>query len=212
MNPSKLRKQIIETAIAFNTSGLSVGTSGNLSVRTPQGYFITPTGIPYIQLKEADIVEMDLKGNIIHGDLKPSSEWQFHQGIYQAREEINAIVHIHSDYATGIACTRQDIPAFHYMVAKAGGDSIRCAEYATFGSEALSENAVKALEDRRACLLANHGMIILGEDLDSAYKLAEEVENLAKQYCISKQLGEVVLLDDDEMDLNLKKFKTYGKQ
>ena len=212
MNPSKLRKQIIETAIAFNTSGLSVGTSGNLSVRTPQGYLITPTGIPYIQLKEADIVEMDLKGNIIHGDLKPSSEWHFHQGIYQAREEINAIVHVHSDYATGIACTRQDIPAFHYMVAKAGGNSIRCAEYATFGSEALSENAVKALEDRRACLLANHGMIILGEDLDSAYKLAEEVENLAKQYCISKQLGEVVLLDDDEMDLNLKKFKTYGKQ
>ncbi len=212
MNPSKLRKQIIETAIAFNTSGLSVGTSGNLSVRTPQGYLITPTGIPYIQLKEADIVEMDLKGNIIHGDLKPSSEWHFHQGIYQAREEINAIVHVHSDYATGIACTRQDIPAFHYMVAKAGGNSIRCAEYATFGSEALSENAVKALEDRRACLLANHGMIILGEDLDFAYKLAEEVENLAKQYCISKQLGEVVLLDDDEMDLNLKKFKTYGKQ
>ena len=212
MKPSKLRKQIIETAIAFNTSGLSVGTSGNLSVRTPQGYFITPTGIPYIQLKEADIAEMDLKGNIIHGDLKPSSEWHFHQGIYQAREEINAIVHVHSDYATGIACTRQDIPAFHYMVAKAGGNSIRCAEYATFGSEALSENAVKALEDRRACLLANHGMIILGEDLDSAYKLAKEVENLAKQYCISKQLGEVVLLDDDEMDLNLKKFKTYGKQ
>ena len=212
MNPLKLCKQIIETAIAFNTSGLSVGTSGNLSVRTPQGYFITPTGIPYIQLKEADIVEMDLKGNIIHGDLKPSSEWHFHQGIYQAREEINAIVHVHSDYATGIACTRQDIPAFHYMVAKAGGNSIRCAEYATFGSQALSENAVKALEDRRACLLANHGMIILGEDLDSAYKLAEEVENLAKQYYISKQLGEVVLLDDDEMDLNLKKFKTYGKQ
>ncbi|MEE9160529.1 MAG: class II aldolase/adducin family protein [Gammaproteobacteria bacterium] len=212
MNPSKLRKQIIETAIAFNTSGLSVGTSGNLSVRTPQGYFITPTGIPYIQLKEADIVEMDLKGNIIHGDIKPSSEWHFHQGIYQAREEINSNFHVHSDYATGIACTRQDIPAFHYMVAKAGGNSIRCAEYATFGSEALSENAVKALEDRRACLLANHGMIILGEDLDSAYKLAEEVENLAKQYCISKQLGEVVLLDDDEMDLNLKKFKTYGKQ
>ncbi len=212
MNPSKLRKQIIETAIEFNTSGLSVGTSGNLSVRTSKGFLITPTGIPYHQLKEADIVEMDLKGKVIQGDLKPSSEWHFHQDIYLEREEVNAIVHVHSDYATGIACTRQDIPAFHYMVAKAGGNSIRCAEYATFGSEALSENAVKALEDRRACLLANHGMIILGEDLDSAYKLAEEVENLAKQYCISKQLGEVVLLDDDEMDLNLKKFKTYGKQ
>jgi len=122
MNSSKLRKQIIETAIAFNTSGLSVGTSGNLSVRTSQGYLITPTGIHYHQLKEIDIVEMDMQGNIIQGDLKPSSEWHFHQGIYQAREEINAIVHVHSDYATGIACTRQDIPAFHYMVAKAGGD------------------------------------------------------------------------------------------
>jgi len=212
MNSSKLRKQIIETAIAFNTSGLSVGTSGNLSVRTSQGYLITPTGIAYHQLKEIDIVEMDMQGNIIQGDLKPSSEWHFHQGIYQAREEINAIVHVHSNYATGIACTRQDIPAFHYMVAKAGGDSIRCAEYATFGSEALSENAVKALQGRDACLLANHGMIVLGEDINSAYKLAEEVENIAKHYWISKQSGEPVLLDEKEMKLNIKKFKTYGKQ
>ena len=212
MNSSKLRKQIIETAIAFNTSGLSVGTSGNLSVRTSQGYLITPTGIAYHQLKEIDIVEMDMQGNIIQGDLKPSSEWHFHQGIYQAREEINAIVHVHSNYATGIACTRQDIPAFHYMVAKAGGDSIRCAEYATFGSEALSENAVKALQGRKACLLANHGMIVLGEDINSAYKLAEEVENIAKHYWISKQSGEPVLLDEKEMKLNIEKFKTYGKQ
>ncbi len=212
MNSSKIRKHIIETAIAFNTSGLSVGTSGNLSARTSQGYLITPTGIPYHQLKEADIVEMDLQGNVVHGDLKPSSEWHFHQDIYLAREEINAIVHVHSDYATGIACTRQDIPAFHYMVARAGGDSIRCAEYATFGTDALSQNAVKALQGRNACLLANHGMIALGESIDSAYKLAEEIENIAKQYCISKQLGEVVLLDSDEMKINLEKFKTYGKQ
>ena len=212
MNSSKIRKQIIETAIAFNTSGLSVGTSGNLSARISQGYLITPTGIPYTRLKEADIVEMDLQGNVVHGDLKPSSEWHFHQDIYLAREEINAIVHVHSDYATGIACTRQDIPAFHYMVARAGGDSIRCAEYATFGTDALSLNAVKALQGRNACLLANHGMIALGESIDSAYKLAEEIENIAKQYYISKQLGEIVLLDGDEMKTNLEKFKTYGKQ
>lgn len=212
MSSSKIRKQIIETVIAFNTSGLSVGNSGNLSVRTAQGYLITPTGVPYSQLKEADIVEMDLQGNVVQGDLKPSSEWHFHQDIYLVREEINAIVHVHSDYATGIACTRQDIPAFHYMVAKAGGDSIRCAEYATFGSETLSQNAVKALDGRSACLLANHGVIALGESIDSAYKLAEEIENLAKQYCISKQLGEVVLLNEDEMKINLDKFKTYGKQ
>ncbi len=212
MNSSKIRKQIIETAIAFNTSGLSVGTSGNLSARISQGYLITPTGIPYTRLKEADIVEMDLQGNVVHSDLKPSSEWHFHQDIYLAREEVSAIVHVHSDYATGIACTRQDIPAFHYMVAKAGGDSIHCAEYATFGTDALSQNAVKALQGRNACLLANHGMIALGESIDSAYKLAEEIENIAKQYYISKQLGEVVLLDGDEMKINLEKFKTYGKQ
>jgi len=212
MNSSKLRRQIIDTAIAFNTSGLSAGTSGNLSARTSQGFLVTPTGIPYHQLKDADIVEMDLEGNIVQGNLRPSSEWHFHRDIYLARKEINAIIHVHSDYATGIACTRQDIPAFHYMVARVGGDSIRCAEYATFGSEALSQNAVKALEGRNACMLANHGMIALGETINSAHQLAEEVENLAKQYWISKQFGDVVLLDDKEMKLNLEKFKTYGKQ
>lgn len=212
MNPSKLRKQIIETAIKFNTSGLSTGTSGNLSVRTSEGFLITPTGIPYYQLKDADIVAMDLEGKIVQSNLQPSSEWHFHRDIYLVRKEINAIVHVHSDYATGIACTRQDIPAFHYMVARAGGDSIRCAKYGTFGTEELSQNAVKALKDRRACLLANHGMIALGKDIESAYKLAEEVENIAKHYCISKQLGDVVLLDEKEMKTNLEKFKAYGKQ
>ena len=212
MNDKKLRQRIIETAKQSNVSGLSYGTSGNLSARTLQGYLITPTGIPYQQLNEADIVKMDLQGNVVESDLKPSSEWHFHQDIYLAREEVNAIVHVHSAYATGLACTRQDIPAFHYMVARAGGDSIRCAEYATFGTEALSQNVVKALQGRNACLLANHGMIALGENIESAYKLAEEVENIAKQYCISKQFGEVVLLDDDEMKINLEKFKTYGKR
>ncbi len=212
MNSSKLRKQIIDTVIAFNTSGLSVGTSGNLSVRTVDGYLITPTGVPYQQLEQADIVTMDLQGNVIEGDLQPSSEWHFHQDIYLSRKEVNAIVHVHSDYATAIACTRQDIPAFHYMVAMAGGDSIRCAEYATFGTDQLSHNAVKALQDRTACLLANHGMITVGDNIEAAYKLAHSVENLAKQYCLGKQLGDVVLLDDNEMEVNLEKFKNYGKQ
>lgn len=211
MSEVNLRKQIIKTALAFNTSGLSIGTSGNLSVRTSAGFLITPTGVSYLQLKEADIVAMDLQGNTIQGHLIPSSEWHFHQGIYLAREEINAIVHVHSDYATGIACVRQDIPAFHYMVAKAGGNSIRCAEYATFGTNKLSQNALQALQDRTACLLANHGMIALGESIETAYKLAEEVENIAKQFCISRQSGTVVLLDDQEMQLNIEKFKTYGK-
>lgn len=212
MNSSKLRQQIIDTVIAYNTSGLSVGTSGNLSVRIPDAFLITPTGVPYQQLQSADIVTMDLQGNVIDGYLQPSSEWHFHQDIYVSRKEINAIVHVHSDYATALACTRQDIPAFHYMVAMAGGDSIRCAEYATFGTESLSQNAIRALQGRTACLLANHGMIALGESIEAAYKLAHDVENLAKQYCISKQLGELVLLDDNEMKVNLEKFKTYGKQ
>lgn len=185
--------------------------SGNLSSRTDRGYLITPSGVPYQQLQEADIIEMDLQGNVVAGQLQPSSEWRCHQTIYIARPEISAIVHVHSDYATSIACTRQCIPAFHYMVAIAGGYSIPCAEYATFGSEAFAESAVRALQSSKACLLANHGMIALGESIASAYALAEQVENLAKQYWLSKQFGKVVLLDEEEMKINLEKFKTYRK-
>lgn len=212
MANKKLRREIIANARLFNTTGLSVGTSGNLSARTKKGYLITPTGVPYDDLMPDDIVEIDLKDKIISGKLVPSSEWPFHKAIYTSRKEVNAIVHVHSPYATGIACTRQDIPAFHYMVAIIGGNSIRCAPYATFGTEELSRNAVKALEDRKACLLANHGMIALGEDVNAAFKLAGEVENLARQYWISKQFGEPVLLSDVEMLINVEKFKNYGRQ
>ncbi len=212
MNNNDLRQEIIATAKLLNETGLSIGTSGNLSARIDQGFLITPTGVPYDDLVHENIVAMDLNGDIISGELKPSSEWPFHKSIYAARKEVNAVVHVHSPYATGIACTRQDIPAFHYMVAVAGGDSIRCAQYATFGTEELSKNALEALTDRKACLLANHGMIALGEDIQAACKLAQEVEALARQYWISRQMGEPVILDDAEMRLNLEKFKTYGKQ
>ncbi len=191
---------------------MSVGTSGNLSVRTGEGFLITPTGVPYEDMTPDDIIEMNLNGKLVSGKLKPSTEWPFHKAIYVTRKAINAIVHVHSPYATGISCTRQEIPAFHYMVALIGGDSIRCAKYATFGTEALSRSALAALKDRRACLLANHGMIALGEDIKSAYRLAGEVENLAMQYWISKQIGTPVLLDDAEMKVNMDKFRTYGKQ
>lgn len=208
----KLQAQIIETAKKFHTSGLSIGCSGNVSIRTDNGFFITPTGMSYDQLCTEDIVECDLAGQVINGRLKPSSEWRFHSAIYQARKEINAIVHVHSSYATALACIRESIPAFHYMIARAGGDNIRCAEYATFGSEALSQNAVIALEDRYACLLANHGQIALGHDVVTALAMAEEVEELARQYCLAKQFGKPVLLDAQEMRVNLEKFKSYGKQ
>jgi L-fuculose-phosphate aldolase len=212
MDNSALRKEIISTVQSFNETGLSVGKSGNLSARVKDGFLITPTGVSYDELEPEFIVGVDLNGNIISGQLKPSSEWPFHRAIYASRDEINAVIHVHSPYATGIACTHQDIPAFHYMVAIAGGDSIRCAPYATVGTEALSRNALEALTGHRACLLANHGMIALGENIQSAFSLAQEVETLARQYWISKQAGDPVLLENEEMAIILEKFKTYGKQ
>lgn len=212
LRAAKLREEILETVLAFNSTGLSCGKSGNVSVLTEGGFLITPTGIAYDEMLARDIVELDTEGMIIKGRLQPSSEWHIHRDIYVSRVEVNAIVHVHSPYATAIACTRQDIPAFHYMVAVAGGDSIRCAEYATFGTEALSKNAIAALKGRYACLLANHGMITLGEDIQSAFNLALQVEDLAKQYWLSSQFGEPVILDEEEMRINLEKFKTYGKQ
>ena len=212
MKDIDLRNKIIATVLKFDKTGLSEGTSGNLSTRTGDGFLITPSGIDYEKLIPEDLVEMDLTGRIISCKLKPSSEWPFHKAIYATREEVNAVMHVHSPYATGIACSRRDIPAFHYMVALAGGDNIRCAEYATFGSEELSTYAVNALQDRKACLLANHGQIALGEDIAEAFNLAREVENLARLFWISLQAGGPVLLDDREMEINLEKFKTYGKQ
>lgn len=207
-----LRQEIIAIARQFNQTGLSVGTSGNVSVLKDKGILITPSGIPYQDLRSEDIVEMDTEGLIVSGNKQPSSEWRFHRDIYVNRMDTNAVVHVHSPYATAVACTRQQIPAFHYMIAIAGGDSIRCAEYATFGTEQLSKNALNALKDRQACLLANHGMITLGEDLESAFKMALEVEELAKQYFLSRQIGEPVLLNDAEMQINLEKFRSYGKE
>ncbi len=174
---------------------------------------MTPTGVNYAQLRPADIVRMDMAGERRDGDLKPSSEWRFHQDIYLRRTAVNAIVHTHSPYATALACARQDLPAFHYMVAAAGGASIRCAEYATFGTRALSEHALRALgERRRACLLANHGVIALGADVVAALQTAQLVEELARQYLLSRAAGTPVLLDEAEMALNLEKIKDYGRQ
>jgi L-fuculose-phosphate aldolase len=144
------------------------------------------------------------------GELKPSSEWRIHKDIYENNENIKAVIHTHSSYCTALACTKRDIPAFHYMVAVAGGKDIKCAKYATFGTKELSENVIKALEDRKACLLANHGMIAVGKSLDEALKLAVEIEELAKQYYLVLQLGDTNIICDEEMDKIIEKFKTYG--
>lgn len=212
MQYSGLRREIIKAVQSFAARGLGVGTAGNLSARVEGGFLITPTGVAYKTLRPRDLVELDARGRPRSGRLRPSSEWRFHRDIYRNRSEAGAVVHIHSPFATAIACTRASIPAFHYMVAVAGGDSIRCAGYATFGTAALSRNAVKALRGRQACLLANHGLIALGVDVPSAFNMALEVEELAKQYWLSRQFGAPVRLGRREMQTVLRKFRNYGKQ
>ncbi|MDY7227341.1 class II aldolase/adducin family protein [Hyalangium rubrum] len=206
-----LREALIATGRKMNSSGLNQGTSGNLSHRVEGGFLITPTGMDYDALRPEDLVRMRFDGGH-EGPRLPSSEWRFHRDILASRPEVNAVLHAHSMFSTTLACLRRPIPPFHYMVAKAGGSSIRCAPYATFGTEELSRHAVAALEGRKACLLANHGLITVGEDLSGAFKLAVEVETLAAMYLRALQVGEPVLLDEAEMAVVLEKFRTYGQQ
>jgi len=207
----ELRQQLIATACAMGPAGLNRGTSGNLSVRSGNGFYITPTGMRYEKLVADDIPLMALDGSH-QGRRKPSSEWRFHRDLYAARPEVGAVLHAHSPFAVSLACLRRDIPAFHYMIARFGGDSIRCADYAIFGSEELSTAAMVAMTDRRACLLANHGLLVAGRDLDEALALAVELEELCEQYWRACQLGQPVLLSAAEMAAVLQKFASYGQQ
>jgi len=206
-----LRQEIIATARRMNALGINQGKSGNLSHRIPDGFLVTPTGMDYDALEPADIVAMGFDG-VHRGTRLPSSEWRFHRDILAARPDVNAVVHTHAMFATTLACLGREIPAFHYMVAVAGGDSIRCAPYATFGTEELSRYAVRALEGRKACLLANHGMIAVGDTLKAALALAVEVETLAAMYWRALQVGKPNLLDAAEMARVIEKFRTYGQQ
>lgn len=211
MSEPALRKEIIAVANEMSISGLSPGKSGNVSARHGAQILITPTGVAYAELKPRDIVALDAKGRVAAGSLLPSSEWHFHVAIYAARPDAGAIVHTHSRFATALACAGREIPAFHYMVAAAGGDSIRCAPYATFGTEALAGAAVAAIAGRKACLLANHGQIALGDTPAKALSMAREVETLASQYVAALQIGPPNILDTDEMRRVLEKFRTYGQ-
>lgn len=206
-----LREAMIATARRMNAAGLNQGTSGNLSVRVEGGFLLTPTGMDYDALVPEDLVLMRFDGSH-EGRRRPSSEWQLHADILAARPEAGAVLHAHSMFCTTLACLRRGIPAFHYMVAAAGGADVRCAPYATFGTAELAHHALAALEGRKACLLANHGMLSLGADLAGAFKLAVEVETLAAMYWRALQVGEPVLLDDAEMARVIEKFKTYGQQ
>lgn len=209
-----LREAIVAHGLRFAPAGLSQGTSGNLSARwhdgQDEGLLITPSGVDYTRLQPQDVAFMRLSDAQWRGPLKPSSEWRFHRDIYLARPEVGAVVHAHPTHATALAVQRRDIPAFHYMVAVAGGREIRCAPYATYGTEALSQHALAALAGRRACLLANHGLIAVAEGLPAAFALAVEVEQLAQQYLLALATGTPVILPDDEMDRVLEAFKGYG--
>ncbi|MEI7430258.1 MAG: class II aldolase/adducin family protein [Betaproteobacteria bacterium] len=211
----ELRQQLIDTACRMAASGLNKGTAGNLSIRNEDGFLITPTGMAYELLTPQDIVFVDLNGNhtgIAGNTRKPSSEWRFHRDLYVARPEAGAVLHAHSPFATSLACLRREIPAFHYMIARFGGHTLRCSDYATFGTQELSDAALSAMQGRNACLLANHGMLLFGRDLDQALALGIEVEALCEQYWRACQLGQPVLLDAKEMNIVLEKFSSYGQQ
>ena len=194
------RENLLSIAQKLVETGLNKGTAGNASVRCEGGFLITPSGMAVQDMRAASMVQMHLDGKVSHGSYEqgkiPSSEWRFHRDILASRADINAVFHTHSMFATTLACLHKDIPPFHYMIAAVGGDTIRCAPYALFGSQALSDNALAALIDRKACLLANHGMIALGRDLDDALAVTVEVENLCEQYWRALQLGEPHILRD----------------
>ncbi len=213
MEHAALRQHLVDAARRMNVLGINQGTSGNLSVRAGDGLLLTPSGVAYESMTPEDVVWMDLDGHwsCPAPGRRPTSEWRFHRDILAARPDAGAVVHTHAMFCTTLACLRREIPPFHYMVAVAGGTDIRCADYATFGTQALSDRALAALSGRKACLLANHGMLALGADLDRALALAVEVETLAAQYWRALQIGRPVLLDDAEMARVLEKFKTYGK-
>jgi L-fuculose-phosphate aldolase len=203
------RRKLIKTALEMNTRGINQGTAGNLSIRHNGGMLITPSGMAYASLKTADIVFVDASG-VHNGERLPSSEWRIHHDIYQARPDAGAILHAHPTDCAALACLHLAIPAFHYMVAVAGGHDIRCAPYATFGTQELSDNVLEALHERMACLMANHGVICLADGLSRALSLAIEVEHLARTYRHCLSIGSPVVLDEEEMDRVLLKFRSYG--
>jgi L-fuculose-phosphate aldolase len=205
-----VRMALMTAARRLLDMGLSPATSGNLSARAKNGYIITPSGSSYDSVSPEDLVFMGDDWTHSGGQRPASSEWRLHRDLYRQRPEAGAVIHVHSPAATTLACLRRAIPAFHYEVAFAGGNDIRCAEYATFGTQELSDRALAALEGRRACLLANHGLLVFDRSVEDALRLAERVEHLALLYWQALHIGEPVLLPDDEMARVVEKFINYG--
>jgi L-fuculose-phosphate aldolase len=208
----RLRDELVTTARRMSDLGLTPGMSGNVSVRSPVGMLVTPSGMPYGEIVPDDIAELKMDGTARPGQRAPSTEWRLHRDILGARQDVAAIVHTHSLYCTTLSCLRRPIPAIHYMIVLAGSDEIPCADYATFGSAELALNAVTALRGGSACLLANHGMIALGNSLPAALRLAAEVETLAAQYWHAAHLGTPHVLERDELLKVRSRFAEYGQK
>jgi L-fuculose-phosphate aldolase len=206
-----LRRAMAQAALELDARGLNRGTSGNVGVRCGDGLLVTPSGVPARALTPQAMVLLAANGDVI-GSGRPSSEWRFHRDILASRPDLNAVVHVHSPFATTLACLGLEIPPFHYMIAAAGGATIRCAPYALFGTQDLSDHALAALRQRRACLLANHGMIAAGADLEQAVALCVEVESLCEQYWRARQIAEPAHLSDAQMAEVMEKFRTYGRR
>lgn len=206
----RLRETLVRAAVRMAAAGLGRGTSGNLSVRCGEGFLVTPTGMPYPSLQPGDL-PLVLPDGSWRGERVPSSEWRLHLDLYAARPDAHAVVHTHSPFAVALACLRRGLPPFHYLVARFGGPDVRCADYATYGTQELSDAALAALDGRTAALLANHGAVVCGPTVDRALALAEELEDLCAQYWRACALGPPVLLDAAEMDRVLAKFAGYGQ-
>ena len=213
MNKQTKSATLIETALHLEQIGLNHGATGNCSCRDGNTYLITPSGIDTQSLSEDKVVRMDFTGNIIDSipNLKPSSEWRFHKDIMLQRKEVGAVVHTHSIYASTVSLFGDTLPSFHYMIAVAGGDSVRCAPYAMFGTQELSDNIISALIDRKACLIANHGLVAIGDNLKEALQIAEEIEHLCQLYIEARKLGEPNLLSKKQMSEVIDRFQTYSR-
>jgi L-fuculose-phosphate aldolase len=210
MKHEAIRREMIATCISMNDRGVNQGTSGNISVRTEEGFLITPSGVPYNEMEPADIVTMKIDASH-KGSRKPSTEWRFHRDIMAKKPEVGAVIHLHSMFCTSLSMLRREIPAVHYMIAAAGGPSVPCVPYVTWGTQELADYIIDALKDRTACLLANHGMVCVGPNLKKAAWLAVEVEALAAQYWRALQIGVPYVLSDEEIAKVIEKFKSYGQ-
>ena len=212
MTDLSLRQELIDTCLAMNASGINSGTSGNMSVRTgDDSFLITPSGLSYHTMTPDQVVSMKLDGTF-DGAWKPSSEWRMHADLYRARKDAGAVLHCHAPHATAISCLRRDVPPFHYMIAITGASTIKCADYALFGTQELSTAMIEAFGEANTCLLANHGMTCFSKDLPTVLKLGIEIENICQQYQLACTMGDPILLSDDEMSEAHAAFANYGKQ